>query len=119
MNGPEGHVSLRQVLFAGIFVLALGMRIADLGVAPLGDSEAREALWAAEGTPEDSVFWPQDVSAASSAAYQALTWGIFQLAGGGEASARVFPAVIGAFIVFPPWLLRRRLGNLGARKSVV
>jgi hypothetical protein len=110
----ENGKRLGHVLFAGIFLLALGIRLSNLGAFPLSDAEAKEALWAAEGTPEDSVFWPQENGAATSAAYQALTWAVFQLAGGSEATARLFPAVIGALIVLPPWFLRRRLSRLGA-----
>ena len=114
MSGAEARVSLRHLLFAAIFLLAVGMRLSHLGARPLDDAEATQALWAAEGTSEDSVFWPPADGSGSSAAYQSVTWAIFQLAGGSEATARLFPAVIGALIVLPPWLLRRRLGLAGA-----
>jgi hypothetical protein len=114
MKENTGRVSLGHLLFAAILLISLGMRLSHLGAWPLDDGEARQALWAAEGTPEDSVFWPQDDGSGSSAAYQSATWAVFQLAGGREASARLFPAVIGALIVLPPWLLRRRLGQAGA-----
>ncbi|MBM2844581.1 MAG: rane protein of unknown function, partial [Anaerolineales bacterium] len=114
MSEDEARLSLRHLLFAAIFLLALGMRLSHLGAMPLDDAEATQALWAAEGTPEDSVFWPQVDGSGSSAAYQTATWAIFQLGGGSEATARLFPAVVGALIVLPPWLLRRRLGLAGA-----
>jgi len=114
MSEDEARLTLRHLLFAAIFLLALGMRLSHLGALPLDDAEATQALWAAEGTPEDSVFWPQVDGSGSSAAYQTATWAIFQLAGGSEATARLFPAVVGALIVLPPWLLRRRLGPAGA-----
>jgi len=115
VNGSGASVSVRNLFFAGVFLLALGLRLGDLGATPLNDDEARDALWAAAGTPEQSAFWPSHrATPASSAVYQSVTWAIFQLAGGGEAAARFFPAVVGALIVLPPWLLRRRLGTLGA-----
>jgi len=114
MSEREGRVSAGSLLFAAILLLALGMRLSQLGALPLDDAEATEALWAAEGTPEDSVFWPEEDGSGSSAAYQTATWAILQSVGGKEASARLFPAVMGALIVLPPWLLRRRLGLPGA-----
>jgi hypothetical protein len=111
----EARVGLPRLLFGAIFVLALGLRLSSLGAFPLNDAESGEALWAAEGTPEDSVFWPREAdNAASSAVYQTATWMAFQAFGGGAAVARVFPALVGAFVVVPPWLLRRRLGLLSA-----
>lgn len=114
MTERAGHIRVDHLFLGVIFVLALGLRASGLGALPLNDTEAREALWAAEGTPEDSVFWPQEDSLGSSAAYQTLTWAVFQLAGGGDAAARLFPALLGSLIVLPPWLLRRRLGVAGA-----
>jgi hypothetical protein len=115
MNSTEDRMGLPRLLLAAIFLLGLGLRTSNLDTFPLSDSEASEALWAAEGTPEDSVFWPREQDdAGTSAVYQTVTWIWFQAVGGGDAAARLFPAVIGALIVLPPWLLRRRLGRLGA-----
>jgi hypothetical protein len=49
-GGPS--ISVRTLLFAGVFVLALALRVGELGAMPLNDGEAAEALWAAVGTPE-------------------------------------------------------------------
>ncbi len=115
MSASSASVSVRNLLFGAVFLLALGLRLGDLGATPLNDDEARNALWAAAGTPQESAFWPSRGAApATSALYQSATWAIFQSVGGGEASARFFPAVVGALIVLPPWLLRRRLRTLGA-----
>jgi len=114
MKEGESRLGLPHLAFAGIVVLALGMRVSNLGALPLTDQEARQALWAAEGTPEESTFWPQENAAAASAAYQSLTWLAFQVAGGGNATARLWPALVGSLLVFPPWLLRRRFGTVGA-----
>lgn len=114
MSESDRGVDVRALAFGGILLLALALRLTDLGSRPLNEVEAREALSAAAGTGEESAFWPETERPAASGAYQAITWLIFQSVGSGEAGARFFPALLGALIVVPPWLLRRRLGETAA-----
>lgn len=114
MSESSRGIHWRDLAFGGILVLALGLRLADLGSVPLSDAEAREALSSAAGTDAASAFWSESERPASSGLYLAATWLLFQATGSGEAAARFFPAILGALIVLPPWLLRRRLGDTGA-----
>ncbi|HMK07659.1 MAG TPA: hypothetical protein VK449_01380, partial [Anaerolineales bacterium] len=114
MSDRETRLTRAHLVFAGIVLLALGMRVSNLGARPLDDREASQALWAADGSPAASAFWPHGNTAAASAGYQAMTWLAFQLTGGGNATARLWPALLGTLLVLPPWLLRRRFGTVGA-----
>jgi hypothetical protein len=105
----------RDLLLASIVVLGFGVRLAGLGDVPLADSEAIEALWAAQATDAGAAHWPTSASpAAASAAYAAGTWLIFQTFPAGDAAARLLPALAGGLVVLLPWLLRKRLGTCGA-----
>lgn len=115
MTEPARSASLKSLVFAGILLLSLCVRLALLGAAPLGDAEAREALNAASGTTESSPFWYEAERAPSaSGAYQAGTWLLFQAVGSSDATARLLPALLGSLVVLSPWLLRRRLGTAPA-----
>jgi hypothetical protein len=108
-------IGIGTLVVFGIFLLALAVRVSNLGATPLSDGEAREALWAAAGTTSGSPFWPiLGARPASSGVYQAVTWMLFDAFGGTEATARALPAVLGALMVLPPWWLRRRLGEVAA-----
>jgi len=110
-------MTIRRAVFAGTVLLAVAMRVANLGYVPLADDEAVEALWAAEGTPADSAFWPMQEGSASSAFSRTATRLAFELTGAGEATARLPSAVVGSLVVIVPWLLRRRLGTAAAATS--
>lgn len=103
-------IDRRTLAFAAIVLVALLLRVADLGSMPLGDAEAQEALNAA-GARLGSPFWDAAQRLpSSSGAYKIGTWILFEALGSGNALARVLPAVLGSLVVIGPWLLRRRLG---------
>jgi hypothetical protein len=93
------------LLFAGLFLIALVVRLAALASAPLGEKEAVEA-WGAlnllRGRPD----------ASASALYSTFTAGLLFLAGPSRWAPRVIPALAGALVVFLPLLLRRSRGRL-------
>ncbi len=94
------------------FIIAMGTavsRFTNLGQVPLSPDEAQQA-WASW------QFWqPGGVTSASgSPAYFSLTSLLFPLLGDSDAIARLIPALFGLALVLLPWLLRERLGAIGA-----
>ena len=102
-------LTVERAAYAGIVVLALGLRLYGLGRVPLGPAEAVQALpaWAAAaGQPYDLIgvsplqFGPQ--------------WLLFALFGAGDAVARLWPALIGGLTPLLFYVLRDRLTRGGA-----
>jgi hypothetical protein len=90
-------------LYGLAFLLALALRLVQLGALPLTDSEATFALQAlhlSQGLKP--ALGPQP-------AYILLTASLFYLFGGGtNFLARLVPALAGSFLVFAPLLFRHR-----------
>jgi len=90
-------------LYGLAFLIALGLRLVQLGALPLGNSEAASALQAlgiVQGLKP--ALGPQP-------AYILLTAPLFFLYGGGtNFLARLVPALAGSFLVFAPLLFRQR-----------
>lgn len=92
-----------------VVLLAAILRLIGLGQLPMSPNEAQAALsvW---------QFWqntPMTVTAVSPA-YFSFTALFSQVAGFSDATMRVMPALFGLGLVALPWLLRRRLGVIGA-----
>src|SRR5258706_7993474 len=91
-------------LYGLAFLLALGLRLIGLGAMSLNDAEASLALQAlhlAQGLRPALGPHP---------AYILFTMPLFFLYGGGtNFLARVFPALVGSALVFPPFLFADRL----------
>lgn len=99
------HLTIEYALYTLAFVLALGIRFLNLGVAPLSDHEATWALQAldiARGNPLN--FGPQP-------GYIFLTGGLFSLLGDSNFLARALPALSGSLLVLTPFLFRRLIGR--------
>lgn len=113
LNTPSKPLLLRLTVADGLLLivafLAGLMRFIGLGRLPLSPTEAGEALavWA---------FWQPNVSAATvgSPAYFSFTSLLLPLLGDSDAVMRLVPALFGWGLVLLPWLLRRRLGTVGA-----
>jgi uncharacterized protein (TIGR03663 family) len=113
-QGPEGkkresHEVIAWILIVGV---ALAMRVAQLGTAPLSAGEARRATlaWlAATGQGMPAAGYEPLVFAANSL--------LFMLVGANDALARLWPALFGSALVLTPVLLRRHLGRVGALAS--
>ncbi|MCJ7621888.1 MAG: hypothetical protein MUO76_00165 [Anaerolineaceae bacterium] len=101
-------ISLEQVIFFSAFVLALAIRIFQLGNLSLTELEANLALQAHELAIGNAPV------IGSHAGYISLTSMLFYFFGSSEFLARFFPAIFGSFIVFFPYLLRREIGRPSA-----
>ncbi|MCA9976953.1 MAG: glycosyltransferase family 39 protein, partial [Anaerolineales bacterium] len=91
-----------------IGIAAAILRLTNLSSLPLSPTEAEAALGVWQ-------LWQPGVTAVSihSPAYFTLTALLTQILGDGEAIMRLVPALFGVGIVFLPWLLRKRLGQIG------
>ena len=114
ISHPPSAISHQQftieaALYVLIGVVALVLRLANLGEPPLLTSEAREALAVYRYTM--SMGAPLSTS---SPAWFALTSFCFTLFGSSEFWARFIPAIAGAAIVFMPLIFRKEIGRLAA-----
>jgi hypothetical protein len=105
---PFDRVEL--LVWAAIALLAFITRLAGLGLRPLADAEAAQAL----------VSWRlyQGLTVTHDAPYSPLlataNLVTFALWGATEFTARLAPALSGALVVLAPLALRRYLGRIGA-----
>ncbi len=95
--------TLENTLYLGLFGLALALRFNQLGLAPLTDAEAREALAA--------LHWNRPDLTPLSPLYHTLTAATFWLLGADNVTARLWPALAGALLALTPALFRDRLGR--------
>ncbi len=104
------NLTNEDLLYILAFVLALGVRLLDLGGVPLSESEAGLALQAfdlARGDLAAAATAPQP-------GYLALTSATFALLGSSELLARLWPALVGGFTVLAPFAFRPLLGRKAA-----
>ncbi len=100
------QVTFERLLVALILLLAVGVRLFNLGRAPLSDGEASWALQSlsiARGAPVEIGPQPGEVS---------LTGLAFMLFGSSNFIARLYSALAGIALVAAPLLFKRRLGSL-------
>jgi hypothetical protein len=100
--------TLEHLLYAAALALASGLRLLNLGAAPLSDNEAGWALQAlslARGEP---------VTVGAQPAYVFLTGSTMALLQSSNFVARLWPALAGSLLVLLPLLLRDRLGRRAA-----
>ncbi|MDW7754157.1 MAG: hypothetical protein SCH68_03205 [Brevefilum sp.] len=103
-NKPIFH----KLLLSGAYITAIALRLVRLGALPLTDMEASIALQAlAVGQKTDTIF-------SGHMTYVGLTGLDFFLFHAGNFLARFWPALIGALIVFIPFLFRNYIGTLPA-----
>jgi len=105
-RGPR--ITLEVILWIAVGVLALVLRLANLGAAPLAAHEARAAMltWRAvtgQGMPEAGYSPFLFVTNAA----------LFALCGASDALARLWPALLGGAFVLTPLLFRQRVGRVG------
>lgn len=103
------RLTIADGLFALILLLGGIIRFVELGRLPLSEAEAALALsvW---------QFWQPGAEslAISSPAYFTLTMPLSLVFGFSDAVMRLAPAVFGLGVAALPWLLRSRLGTVGA-----
>lgn len=100
--------SFELFLYSLILLLALALRFADLGVAPLTEFEARAALPAHEAANRNAT------ELGDQPAYVLLTRQVFSLFGSSEFAARLLPALFGLALVALPYFWRDLLGQKAA-----
>ena len=107
-EGPA-RLTVADALFLLVALLAAWPRFANLGDVPLSPLEAAGAL-------SNWQFWQpgNPLLAIDSPAYFTLTALLMPFLGDGDAVMRLVPALFGWGAVLLPWLLRARLGNVGA-----
>jgi uncharacterized protein (TIGR03663 family) len=102
------RITLEVVLWTVVGIIALVLRLANLGAAPLAAHEARQAMlaWRAVtglGMPETGY---------SPFLFAANAF-LFALCGASDVLARLCPVVIGSAFVLTPLLFRQRVGRVG------
>lgn len=95
-----------QVLYALIFILALILRLAQLGKLPLSDEEARLALQALSLVRGENALYSNP-----DGGYLLITAALFYLFSASDFLARLLPALLGAVICLTPYAFRNILGN--------
>lgn len=102
-------LTVEVALYGLLGLLALVSRFYALGDRPLTTPEATQALHAWQATSGPGA----DALAASPLLFagQALAFALF---GASDSAARLLPALAGAALVLLPYLLRYRLGRVGA-----
>ncbi len=105
--------TVEQLCWAIVLLVAAGLRLVALGQAPLSQAEGGRALqsWTvAQGRIQDS--WPGGIVDAISAL-------LFRLFGGGDAIARLAPALAGLLLVASLWSLRPFLGRTATMAAAI
>jgi hypothetical protein len=106
---PVPWLTGEKAAYIGLALLALVLRLIALGAYPLSDAEAGQALVAWR------ILQAQPVGQAGySPLIVTLDLVSFLLLGGGEAAARLGPALLSVPLVLLPYGLRRYLGRTGA-----
>jgi hypothetical protein len=106
------RVTIEQALWAAALLLALGLRLVNLGAKPLSDHEAQWALQALSLAPGTSAVEP--VLLGSQISYLSLTSMLFSLLGSSNALARILPVIAGVLLCLAPYFIRSRIGRLSA-----
>ena len=109
-RGAWSPVNFEQAAYFVIGLLAAGLRLFQLGLRPLNEGEAVQALAALR-------FVQGTVQRAPAGTVPLLFTGNvvgFSLLGAGDITARWLPALAGLALVLLPYGLRRRLGRGGA-----
>lgn len=112
INNRFSQITLGELLFAGVVLLAAVIRLFDLGGPLLTPSEA-EMAWSAW------AFWQPDsaILAEGSPLYYSLTRLMAPVLGFNDATVRLVPALFGVGVVVMPWLWRDQIGAMGALVS--
>lgn len=103
------QLTVEVALYGLLALLALVSRLYALGGSPLNASEAAQALhaWQSVSGPGGDALTASPLLFAG----QSLAFALF---GASDGAARLLPALAGAALVLLPYLLRHRLGRLGA-----
>ena len=104
----ENRITREILIYGLIFTVALLLRLALLGRAPLVDSEASWAFQAWQ------IHLGEQIPVGSRVGYLSITEVLFSLFDGSDFLARFWPALVGSLIVWVPTLLKKYLGSIPA-----
>lgn len=101
-------IKTEHVIYCLLFVLALFLRLFNLGDIPLNQPEASLAYRAFD------ISRGLGVDVAGQPAYVLLTGLLFMVFGSSDLLARLLPAIAGSTLVWLPYFYRHRLGRVAA-----
>ncbi|MFC1922374.1 glycosyltransferase family 39 protein [Chloroflexota bacterium] len=102
------RITIEQALFFLILLVALGVRLSNIGVAPLSERESILSLEAFQvSNGESTNFSPGP-------AYSLLTGATFFLFSDNNSSARIWSVLAGCCLVIFPYLIRSLIGRKAA-----
>jgi len=99
------RLTFEHLLYALALLLALTLRLLNLGVSPLAEGEAELAL------PAYQISGGERPDFGAQPGYTALTSLTFALLPSSEFTARLWPALLGATLALIPFFFRRWLGR--------
>ncbi len=108
---PRVLVSVELIAYVALILLSLALRLPDLGVFPLNDQEAHEALAVFRAVDPRAVGSPLVAQNPLMFTVNMITMSII---GAETASARILTAILGVLLVCSPALFRRWLGRANA-----
>jgi uncharacterized protein (TIGR03663 family) len=106
----QSILTLEQAAWVAVGLLAAGLRLLQLGLRPLNEAEAAQAL-AAHRFTQGAI--PSAPAGTIPALFTANVAG-FSLLGASDITARWLPVLAGLILVLLPYWLRHRLGRGGA-----
>jgi len=108
----QPRITIEQILWALVLVLALGVRLLGIGARPLSDSESTWALQALSLFPAGTNVEPQ--APGPQPAYIGLTGLLFSILGSSNALARLLPLLAGILLCLVPYYFRYKIGRPAA-----
>lgn len=109
---PRAMISVGDGLYLLVMTAAAVMRFTALDQIPLSPAEAAEALAAWQFSQPEAL-----TMSAGSPAYFTLTSLLVPFLGANDTVMRLVPAAFGLALIALPWLLRKRIGIIGALAS--
>lgn len=106
------RITIEDALWVLVLLLALGIRLLNLGTRPLSDYESSWALQALSLFPAGTNIEP--VPPGPQPGPIALTGFLFYLLGSSNGLARFLPAFAGSLLCLTPYFFRLRIGRLAA-----
>ena len=105
-NSQSRSRNFEVIFYCVVLILAFGLRFIKLGVLPMGDLEATNALQAAK------IAGGEAVTVGGQPGYVILTSILFFIFGKTEFWARFWPALFGTALVLLPLFFRKWLGKI-------
>ncbi len=104
-------------LWAGLILLAIVLRLWDLGARPFHHDESQDAYFSFAFSKDFSAYAYDPLLHGPFRFF--LTAGVFKVLGDSDFTARLAPAIMGVIVVALPYGLRRQLGPIAAFAAAV